>query len=118
MKYFKRLFLVVIFSIPLIKSIDNNIKAAIPYKRNKAKVNESFFDYQRVMMIEDSLKAIDSRNSIIPEVSVSFKGEVFFIVLIYTNIQKKDQDNIFISEVEYHAAEWRKKNGVLVVPTI
>lgn len=109
MNYLRKLFQLCAFLLVVLKPINNNLKAAVPYKHmdqigdeeykeSKAKVISDYYDSVMLKKIEDSIKLLDNRNSITPVIGGYVGGKVNFEVKIYTDIMKGDQDNIHIDE--------------------
>jgi hypothetical protein len=74
-----------------------SIQAAVPF-RNREKMMTDNLDWQRLKLIEDSLKRIDPRNSIQPKIGWFVPGRIFFSVKLYGPAQSGDQQYVTLKE--------------------
>lgn len=104
MKHLKKICLLGITCTAVIKPINNNLNAAVPSSGERKEIITNYYNFQLLKIIEDSLKHIDPRNSITPELGSYVDGRLFFDIKIYSNAELGDQENVTIGETG------RKKN--------
>jgi hypothetical protein len=97
MKHLKKVYLLGLISTIGVTPISSDyLNAAVPL--NKKMTVADLYNNAMLKIIEDSLKRIDSRNYILPELGLFIAGRVFFGVTIYSNRSQNSQQNVTINE--------------------
>lgn len=109
MKYIKKSVLIGLACIA-VKPINNNLMAAVS-SQNRSESVTNYYDYEMLKHIEDSLKSIDPRNSIEPELGGYVNGKICFEVNIYSATQPGDLENVRTRKME-------RDNNRLIVNSI
>lgn len=95
--HIKKISLLVLSCVAFSKPYYHNLYAAVPMKRQPSLTD--YYDPQKLKVIEDSLKKIDPRNSITPELGRFIEGKLFFGVSIYSPSEPQDREYVTIQKI-------------------
>lgn len=97
MIHIKKISLLVVTLVAFNKPYHDNLFAAVPMKRQPCLTD--YYDPKKLKVIEDSLKRIDPRNSITPELGGFIEGKLFFGVLIYCTSESHDREYVTAQKI-------------------